>query len=200
MGSVETILFDWPYLGLFVYLLLCGIGFPGAEEVALLAGGVMIASGKTTWSGTFLVLFVGVLLGDGLLYFFGRRYGRRLMLLRPFRRFLRPRRMRRVRLFFERYGRRAVFVARFLPTVRSATFFTAGRIGMPVSRFALWNGLAMLISIPPLVVLGYFAGDRIGVVRAVLSRIDLAIAIGVAIGVASVLMVRRRRTVSPQTP
>lgn len=197
---METILFEWPYVGLLVYLLLCGVGFPGAEEVALLAGGAMIASGKTTWGGTFFVLFLGVLSGDALLFFFGRRYGRRLLLSRPFRRFLRPKRMRRVRHFFERYGRRAVFIARFLPTVRSATFFTAGRIGMPATRFALWNGLATLLSVPPLVALGYFAGDRIELVRQVLSRIDLAIGIGVAIGVASVLVIRRRNAASASMP
>lgn len=189
---MESILFRWPYAGLFIYLVLCGLGFPAAEEIAHLSGGALIAGGKASWVGTLAVLFVGVLLGDVLLFFFGRRYGRRLLLLRPFRRFLRPRRMRRVRLFFDRYGRRAVFVARFLPTIRSATFFTAGRIGMPLERFLFWNGLATLLSVPPLVALGYFAGDRIEIVRRILSRIDLAIAIGIAIGIASVVLLRRR--------
>ena len=52
------------YVFLFLLLLLCGLGFPMAEELVLLAGGVLVASGVLHPLLMLLVNLLGVLIGD----------------------------------------------------------------------------------------------------------------------------------------
>jgi membrane protein DedA with SNARE-associated domain len=142
------------------------------------------------WAATLLVCLTGIFLGDTILYWIGRRYGRRVRLFRPLRRLLRPRRMRRVRAFFQRYGSKAIFIARFLPGIRGATFFTAGWTGMKFWRFFLWNGLAAAVSVPIGVWVGYFFGEN---GRKMIRRIDLTIGALLLLGFVGFLLWRRRR-------
>src|SRR5256885_17226337 len=58
---------------LFVLLLLCGLGFPMAEELVLLAGGVLVASGILHPLIMLLVNFLGVVIGD--MFLFGMGHG-----------------------------------------------------------------------------------------------------------------------------
>lgn len=56
-----------------------------------------------------------------------------------------------------RYSNWVLFVARFLPGLRSPIFLTAGMTRrIPFWRFLLLDGLAALISVPVWVYLGYF--------------------------------------------
>ncbi|MCI0585965.1 MAG: DedA family protein [Planctomycetes bacterium] len=199
---------DWRHLGIFAYLFACGIGFPGAEEIALLWGGLIVHAQIWTygrepglaWTATVLVCLAGIVAGDATLFWLGRRYGRRVRLLKPFRRLLRPRRMRRVREFFHRYGSGAIFIARFLPGIRAATFFTAGWTGMATWRFLLWNGVAAVLSVPIGVWIGYFFGEH---GKAMLRRIDLTIGAVLLLAFGGFLLWRRiraRRTPAAPAP
>ena len=204
MTGIENFLLSWPYLAIFAYLLLCGLGFPGAEEIALLAGGWVInervatgANAVHAWGAMLAVIFAGIFAGDSALFLLGQRYGRRVRLFRPFRRILRPRRMRRVGAFFERYGSKAIFLGRFLPGFRAATFFTAGLSGMKFWRFSLWNGLAAVLSVPVGVGVGYVFGRSAG---ALLKRIDLTIAGALLLAFVVFLFVRKRRAARREEP
>src|SRR5262245_17251756 len=66
------------YVFLFLLLLLCGLGFPMAEELVLLAGGVFVASGVLQPVLMLLVTLLGVLIGDVFLFGLGRGVSRRL--------------------------------------------------------------------------------------------------------------------------
>src|SRR5262245_7777080 len=188
----------WNHLGIFSYLFACGIGLPGAEEIAVLAGGLIVHSqiwyegmdARRGWSTTVLVCLAGILAGDATLFWLGRRYGRRVRLLRPFRRLLRPKRMRRVREFFHRHGPNTVFIARFLPGIRAAAFFTAGWTGMRAWRFFLWNGLAAFLSVPIGLWIGYFFGEH---GKSMLRRIDLTIGVVLLLGFVAFLLWRHLR-------
>src|SRR5262252_7359867 len=60
------------YVLLFVLLLLCGLGFPMAEELVLLAGGVLVASRVLNPLLMLLVNLLGVVIGDMFLFGMGR--------------------------------------------------------------------------------------------------------------------------------
>lgn len=207
MTGIENFFLSWPYLAIFAYLVLCGVGFPGAEEIALLAGGWVInervaagANAVQAWSAMLGVIFAGIFAGDSVLFLLGQRYGRRVRLFRPFRRILRPRRMRRVGRFYERYGSKAIFLGRFLPGIRAPAFFTAGLSGMKFWRFFLWNGLAAILSVPVGVGIGYVFGRSAG---ALLRRIDLTIGGALLLAFVVFLFVRKRsaaRRAQPPPP
>lgn len=68
-----------------------------------------------------------------------------------------PKRYAQVQEKFDKYGNWVLFVARFLPGLRTAVFVTAG-ISRKVSylRFILMDGLAALISVPVWIYLGEY--------------------------------------------
>ena len=74
---------------------------------------------------------------------------------------LTPRRHAQVKAKFSRYGNRLMFVARFLPGLRTAVFLTAG-MSHRVSflRFIALDGLAALVSVPFWIWLGYLGAEH----------------------------------------
>jgi len=148
------------YVVLFFLLFLCGIGFPMAEELVLLAGGVLVASKILNPFLMFLSTFLGVIVGDVLLFWLGRGLAARLATSMYFTRWLSPRRVARGAAFFLRHGSTTVFLARFIPGLRAPTFFLAGTMQMPFWRFTGMDVLAGLIFVPLICGLGYLFADQ----------------------------------------
>ena len=62
----------------------------------------------------------GVLVGDSGMFLLGHHFGARILKLRFVARVLTPERYAKVQEKFERYGNRLMFIARFLPGMRTA--------------------------------------------------------------------------------
>lgn len=149
------------YVSVFIALLLCGAGVPLPEDITLVAGGVIAGLGYANVHAMVGVTMVGVLLGDASMFLLGHHFGARILRLRFFAWLLPPARYAKVQLKFERYGNRMMFVARFLPGMRTAVFITAGATHrVSFWRFLLLDGLAALISVPLWVYLGYLGADN----------------------------------------
>lgn len=149
------------YAAVLIALLLSGVGVPLPEDISLVAGGVIAGLGYANVHVMFAVGMIGVLLGDSSMFLLGHHYGDRVLRLRLFRWLLPPKRYAKVQRKFERYGTRAMFVARFLPGMRSAIFFTAGTTHrVPYFKFIVLDGMAALISVPLWVYLGYVGADN----------------------------------------
>ena len=161
LGLVSAYIEHFTYAGLFVILVLCGLGLPLPEDVALLAGGFLVHRGVTRYPITIAVALVGVVAGDNSLYFMGRRFGTGLVRYFGINRPGSQNQIERIHGFFSRYGHRAVFYARFLAGLRALIYLSAGSFGVPQSRFFLYDLLGALISVPIVVSLGYVFGDEI---------------------------------------
>jgi membrane protein DedA with SNARE-associated domain len=147
------------YVILFVLLLLCGLGFPMAEELVLLLGGALVASRVLHPLLMLLVHFLGVLIGDVFLFGLGRGVSSRLSRSPRFTAWF-AHKLERGRPFFVRYGDTTVFLARFIPGLRAPTFLIAGTMQMSLWRFVSIDALASLIFVPVLCALGYFFVDQ----------------------------------------
>src|SRR5262245_65190148 len=77
-----------PYVGLYLALCLGGVGFPIPEEVPVLTAGALAHQGVVRWWLALIVCIAGVVTGDLILYWTGRRWGERVLDLRFVRRFL----------------------------------------------------------------------------------------------------------------
>ncbi|OHX12886.1 DedA family protein [Chromobacterium sphagni] len=145
------------YLAVFAVLLVCGFGVPIPEDITLVAGGVISGLGYTNVHYMFLVGMAGVLVGDGIMFMAGRTFGNKVLTFRPIARILTQERFEAVQEKFAKYGNWVLFVARFLPGLRSPIFITAGMTRrVPYWRFLLMDGFAALISVPVWVYLGYY--------------------------------------------
>ena len=152
---------EYGYFAVFVMLLICGFGVPVPEDVTLVTGGVIAGLGHADVNTMFAVGMAGVMVGDGLMFTLGRLYGERIAQLPGFRKILTPERFASAQDAFQKYGKWVMFVARFLPGLRTPVFFSAG-MSRRVS-FSTWffmDGFAALISVPIWVYLGYFGAQN----------------------------------------
>ena len=149
------------YLSVFSVLVACGLGVPLPEDISLVLGGYLARKGAAGLPGMMAVGFGGILVGDSLIFFAGRRAGSRVDAGQGiFARLVTPEKKARVEVLFKRYGEKIVLVARFMPGVRAVTYFLAGSSGMPFTHFIFWDGLAALASAPVFVYLGFrFGGE-----------------------------------------
>jgi membrane protein DedA with SNARE-associated domain len=149
------------YLAVFAALLLCGAGVPLPEDITLVAGGVIAGLGFANVHTMVAVALVGVLVGDAAMFLLGHRHGARVLRWPPVARLLTPARYAQVQEKFARYGNRLLFLARFLPGMRTAVYVTAGATHrVSFLRFLVLDGLAAMISVPVWVYLGYFGANN----------------------------------------
>jgi membrane protein DedA with SNARE-associated domain len=152
---------EYGYLAVFVMLLICGFGVPIPEDVTLVTGGVIAGLGHADVHTMFAVGMAGVLIGDGLMFTLGRVYGQRIIRLPLFHSVLTPERFEKAQEAFQKYGKWVMFVARFLPGLRTPVYFSAG-MSHRVTFFTwfIMDGFAAIISVPIWVYLGYFGAQN----------------------------------------
>lgn len=180
---VSAYIEHFTYAGLFAVLVLCGLGLPVPEDVALLAGGYLVHRAVTRYSITLVISLVGVVSGDCSLFFLGRRYGpgvlRYLSLLHPHSKG----RIRRLEGFMRRHGHRTIFYARFLAGLRALIYLTAGSLGVPPRVFLAYDTLGAAISVPIVVSLGYLFGSQLEIIAGYLGGLErlLLIVVGLCL-------------------
>ena len=76
-----------PYLGIFLLLILGAFGLPFPEDGILLWSGLLVAQSIMKPLPGLLVVYIGLLTTDFLLYSIGKRYGRKLIEHRTFQNF-----------------------------------------------------------------------------------------------------------------
>jgi membrane protein DedA with SNARE-associated domain len=179
-GLVSSYIEHFTYVGLFLVLVLCGLGLPVPEDLALLTGGFLVHRGITQYPTTLAISFVGVVAGDNSLFFLGRRFGTSVL---RYLGFVRPRilpRIERLRIFMDRHGHMAIFYARFLAGVRALVYLTAGSAGVSPRRFVIYDALGAVISVPLVVSVGYFFGHQIDLAIRYLGGFDRLVLVAAA--------------------
>lgn len=153
---------DYGYMAVFGILILCGFGLPVPEDITLVSGGVIAGLDLANPHTMVVVGLAGVLIGDSTMFIAGRVFGYRIQRIRTFRKILSPRRFSHIQRKFKQYGLSLLFIARFLPGLRSPIFLVAGMSRrIPYLTFVLIDGFAAIISVPVWVYLGYFFADNL---------------------------------------
>ncbi|MCW0201187.1 MAG: DedA family protein [Rhodanobacter thiooxydans] len=161
LQQLVTIFAENGYVAVFIALMICGAGLPLPEDITLVAGGVIAGLGYANVHVMFVLAMFGVLLGDCAIFLLGHHYGARILRWRFVARVLTPARYAKVQEKFDQYGNRLLFLARFLPGMRTTVYLTAGTTHrVSVLRFLLIDTMAALISVPIWVYLGYFGADN----------------------------------------
>ncbi|WP_274584928.1 DedA family protein [Neisseria leonii] len=161
LAFLEAFFTQYGYAAVFSVLLACGFGIPIPEDITLVAGGIISGLGYADVHMMVVVGMLGVLVGDGLMFTAGRVFGHKILNVRLIARVMTPKRYAQVQEKFDKYGNRVLFVARFLPGLRTPIYITAG-ISRKVSflQFLLMDGLAALISVPVWVYLGNYGAEN----------------------------------------
>lgn len=152
---------SYSYAVMFGILLACGFGFPMPEDVVLISGGILSSHGITDVYVVNAVCMAGVLIGDGTIFFLGRHFGQSLRSRKFFRRIISEKNDHRVASIMGKYGDKVIFMARFMPGLRTPTFFTCGTYQVKPWKFFLLDGFAALISVPVWIHVGYLFGQNL---------------------------------------
>ena len=130
-----------------------GVVLPGST--LLMAAGTLIPLGVIDPWVLMGWVVPGAILGDGLSYWLGARFGQKILNLWPMRNH--PELVDRGYRFFNRWGTSSVFIGRFSGPLRSTIPTLAGIMNMPKGRFWIANVLSALAWAPFLMTPGFLA-------------------------------------------
>ena len=186
MGS-DAIVAKLGYLGIVLVLVLGGLGLPVPEEAPILLAAVLARNGRMSVPLALAACFVGVLVGDFIVYALGYFQGERVLSFRITRRFLTREREAQIKGYFHRHGIRILITGRFVPGFRTAAYLTAGILRLPPMRLFLADLCAATMSTLLMFGLGYFFARW---VETQWKQAQGYAVIGLAVGVAGFLLYR----------
>jgi membrane protein DedA with SNARE-associated domain len=134
------------YLGIFIILVLGGLGLPVPEEAPIIIAGILSRNGKMHWIPALISCFSGVLVGDFVVYFLGFFYGEKVLSLPLTRKFLTKARETQIKGYFHRHGVKILILGRFAVGFRTAAYLTAGILRLPTLKLFLTDLFAASIS------------------------------------------------------
>jgi len=130
-----------------------------------------------------VLLSAAAILGNLSGYWIGRKAGPPLF-HRPDSKLLKPEYVDQTHAFFERYGPRAVILARFVPVVRTFITAMAGVGKMDFRTFATYSAIGGVLWAAGLTILGYYLGH----IEFVQKNIDLIAILIIAISLVPALV------------
>jgi membrane-associated protein len=194
----ETILTNFGDVAFWVVLgiifaecgLLIGFFLPG--DSLLFITGLFMAQGFITmniWLGAIL-LTIAAIVGNAVGYWIGRKAGPALF-RKPDSKLFKREYVEKTGHFFEKYGARAIVMARFIPIVRTFITAMAGMGGMNFRRFITFSAIGGVIWAGGVTILGYFLGN----IEFVKKNIELILLLVIFISVIPIVMewIKHRR-------
>jgi membrane protein DedA with SNARE-associated domain len=168
------------YWVIMAVLLACGFGLPLPEDITLVTAGILASRGIIDFNYTVALCMTGVLLGDFIIFYLGGHFGTRLRTTKFFKLVLPASRDEAVKAIFEKYGDKVIFMARFMPGLRTPLFFASGTYHVPVWKFFLLDGSAALISVPTWIYIGYLFGANLETLENVIRHAQFGMYVGLA--------------------
>jgi len=167
-----TLIEHFPYIGLFLLLIIGGIGIPFPEDMTLILCGFFISQSIVKPFPAIIVVYAGLLTADIFLYYMGRRYGRMIVTHKRFQKMLTPERLAKLEERFHKRGVMLIFAGRHVFGLRAQLFLVAGVMRMPFLIFSLSDALSALITMAIMVGAGYAGGNSLQVIRKEVARVE----------------------------
>jgi membrane protein DedA with SNARE-associated domain len=149
----------FPYLGIFLLLILGTLGGPFPEDTTLMLSGFLVARDVIRLIPTLTVVYPTLLLTDLVLYGLGRRYGRKVIEHRRFKKVLSAEKLRKIEDKFGKWGIWLILMGRQLPVLRAQVSLVSGIMGMRFTRFLMADAVSALITIAILGGMGCGMGE-----------------------------------------
>jgi membrane protein DedA with SNARE-associated domain len=156
---------QFPYAGLFMLLILGGIGFPFPEDTTLILCGFLISHEIVRPVPALAVVYSGILLTDFSLYLVGKKYGRAVITHRRFRRFLSPGKIARLEDEFKKRGILVILLGRQFIGLRTQIFIVAGITRMSALRFITLDGITAIFTVCLMAGAGYAGGHSLEIIK-----------------------------------
>jgi pimeloyl-ACP methyl ester carboxylesterase/membrane protein DedA with SNARE-associated domain len=149
----------WPkpgFITLFVVMISLALATFLSEDLACIGAGVLVAEGRVSFLVATFACFVGIFVGDMLLFFAGRYIGRPALGRAPLRWLMRPDSLDSSSEWLRRNGAIAIWASRFVPGTRLPTYFAAGVLHTSAKKFVGYFVAAAAVWTP--LIVGFSAG------------------------------------------
>jgi len=154
-----------------------------SEDLTCVAVGVMVAAGRISFLLGTSSCFLGIFVGDLLLFVAGRFLGRPAVKRAPLKWLIQEQDVRRSSAWFSHQGLKVIIASRFLPGTRLPTYFAAGLLNTSLWKFVLYFFLASAAWTPLLVGLATSLGGGV-ISSALLQGHDLLLRLLLGVGAA----------------
>src|SRR5229473_5722006 len=168
------------------------VGFFLPGDSLLVTAGILSAGGVIPLRWLLIPVMLCAIFGDQIGYWIGRSAGAALY-RREDSLFFRKSHLQRAHDFYEKYGGRAVILARFVPIVRTFCPPVAGAARMPYGRYLLFDIFGGIFWVGAMILGGYALGSSVPNIG---QRIHYVIAVVIVLSIlpAVISILRSRRT------
>lgn len=165
------------YFGVFFIIfaesgLFFGFFLPG--DTLLFSAGLLASQGYFDIALLVLITVCAAVLGDQVGYLFGKKVGPKIF-IRDESFFFKKKYIGKAESFYQKHGKKAIVLARFVPVVRTFVPILAGVGGMHYRTFVAYNIAGGLLWGVGVTLLGYFLGESVPNIDAYLLPILLLI-------------------------
>jgi len=172
MSEISGVVEHFPYLGIFVLLVLGAFGFPFPEDTTLILCGFLIAGDVIKPVPALLVVYSALLATDFVVFSAGRKYGRKIVAHKSFHKIISPERLSLLENKFKKWGVLFVLLGRHIMGLRAQIFITAGIMKMPPLKFLAADAVTAPVTMLFMVGAGYIGGNSLQIVKKDITDIE----------------------------
>lgn len=170
---------SWAVVGIMLILFAeCGllIGFFLPGDTLLFIAGLSVSTGliRTDLWLLIVLMVIAAFVGNMVGYGIGRKVGPAVF-KRPDAKFLKPEYIEKSNQFFEKHGKIAVVLARFVPVVRTVATVMAGASKMDAKLYTLYSFIGGVLWCGSVAVAGFYLGK----IQFVRDHVDLLVLLAV---------------------
>ena len=190
MSWVSGIVDQFPYMGLFLLLILGGIGLPFPEDATLILCGFLISTEVVKPVPAILVVYAGLLIADFFIFLAGNKYGPMVINHPAFRKFISLEKLLFLEQQFVKRGVMLILFGRHLIGLRAQIFLAAGVMKMSPLKFLAADAFSSLFTMTLMIGAGYLGGNSLEIVKKDIHRIEHAAIVLFTIALAVYLIYR----------
>lgn len=183
---------QYGYMSLLVLMFLENVFPPIPSEIILTFSGYLVTLGYFKIQAVVVISTLGSFLGSLCLYAIGyllspRKQSKLFHLLR-----IQPMKITECQEWFDKHGKKAVFITRFLPVIRSLISLPAGMMAMPLLPFCIYTLVGTLLWNTILVTIGVLLGESFDKVQLIISEYKVLVIIGIMLYIVYWYLKRRK--------
>ena len=174
MQIVDFILHCNEYIGVFIQnygnfiypvlflIIFCETGLvflpflPG--DSLIFAAGAFAAIGKMNFLLLLILIILAAILGDTANYEIGRHFGKKILNNKKFK-LVKEENIKKAEDLVKKYGGVAVFLARFMPIIRTIVPFVVGMGELHYPKFIKYNAIGGIVWVTLFLTIGYLFGN-----------------------------------------
>jgi membrane protein DedA with SNARE-associated domain len=141
-------------------LVASGFGLPVNEDLLFVFAAALTLHGVMQPVPLIAVCWLGLVVSDALVFYWGRRFGPEMLRHPLLARLMPEARLQAMQGTMRSHGPAYLFVARFMPWLRTPLIFAAGSLRTPWRHLLVYDGLAAMLQLPLMVYGVRYLGGR----------------------------------------